>query len=85
MKALKDPRISIGLTITLLVVLLAIVGPWVAAYGEYEIVGKPYSLEGVPSEPTTWGRTCFPGCSTVAGPSSSSLSWPPCSEWSSAW
>lgn len=48
MKALKDPRISIGLTITLLVVLLAIVGPWVAAYGEYEIVGKPYSLEGGP-------------------------------------
>ena len=46
MKALSDPRIVIGLTITALVVLLAIIGPWLAPYGEFEIVGKPYSLEG---------------------------------------
>lgn len=46
MKWLRDPRISIGLVVTLLVVVLAIVGPWVAPYGEYEIVGKPYSMEG---------------------------------------
>ncbi len=46
MSALKDPRIAIGLTGTLLVVLLAIIGPWIAPFGEYEIVGKPYSLEG---------------------------------------
>ncbi|MGO1384614.1 MAG: ABC transporter permease [Arachnia sp.] len=46
MRMLKDPRISIGLVLTLLIVLLAIVGPWLAPFGEYEIVGKPYSLEG---------------------------------------
>lgn len=46
MRMLKDPRISIGLVITLLIVILAIVGPWIAPFGEYEIVGKPYSLEG---------------------------------------
>lgn len=46
MKALKDPRISGGLAVVLLVVLLAIIGPWIAPYGEYQIVGKPYSTEG---------------------------------------
>ena len=46
MKALRDPRIAIGLTITLLVVALAIIGPWVAPYGEYELVGRPYTSDG---------------------------------------
>lgn len=46
MNALKDPRIAIGLMGTTLVILLAVIGPWVAPFGEYEIVGKPYSLEG---------------------------------------
>ncbi len=46
MKALRDPRISVGLTITLLVALVAVIGPWIAPYGEYQIVGKPYTLEG---------------------------------------
>ena len=32
--------------ITVLVVLLAIVGPWLAPYGENEIVGKPYTYAG---------------------------------------
>lgn len=46
MRALRDPRITIGLTITLLVVALAVIGPWVAPYGEYELVGRPYTNEG---------------------------------------
>lgn len=46
MNALRDPRISIGLGLTLLVVLVAVAGPWVAPYGEYEIVGEPYSMAG---------------------------------------
>lgn len=46
MRALRDPRIAIGLTITLLVVAVAIIGPWVAPYGEYQLVGRPYSFDG---------------------------------------
>ena len=40
-------RLMVGLTITALVVLFAIVGPWVAPYGENEIVGKPFTHSGV--------------------------------------
>ncbi len=46
MRLLKDPRVSIGLAVTLLIVILAVIGPWIAPYGEFDIVGKPYSLEG---------------------------------------
>ena len=41
-----DRRTLIGTIITALVVLLAVFGPWLAPYGEYEIVGKPFTLEG---------------------------------------
>lgn len=46
MKWLRDPRILLGGIITLAVVLLAVIGPWLSPYGEYEIVGKPYTTEG---------------------------------------
>ena len=46
MKALRDPRIAIGLGITLLVVALAVIGPWIAPYGEFELVGRPYTNDG---------------------------------------
>ncbi|WP_168583082.1 ABC transporter permease [Gephyromycinifex aptenodytis] len=43
---LKDPKIAIGATLTLLIVGLALLGPIIAPYGEYQIVGKPFSHEG---------------------------------------
>ena len=39
-------RLMVGVIITLLVVLFAIIGPWVAPYGENEIVGKPFTHSG---------------------------------------
>ncbi len=39
-------RLMVGVVITLLVVLFAIIGPWVAPYGENEIVGKPFTHSG---------------------------------------
>ena len=39
-------RLVAGAIITTLVVLLAIVGPWIAPYGEHEIVGKPFTHSG---------------------------------------
>lgn len=44
--ALTDPRIVIGAVLTLFVVGLAVLGPYVAPYGEYDIVGKPFTHEG---------------------------------------
>ncbi len=46
MNWLRDPRILVGGIITLAVVLLAVIGPWLSPYGEYEIIGKPYTTEG---------------------------------------
>ncbi len=43
---LSDRRTLAGTIITLLVVALAVFGPWLAPYGEFDIVGKPFSLEG---------------------------------------
>lgn len=42
----SDPKILIGTLITLLVVALAVIGPLLAPYGEFEIVGKPFTREG---------------------------------------
>ena len=42
----RQHRLFTGLVLTVLVVLLAIVGPWLAPYGENEIVGKPYTYAG---------------------------------------
>ena len=42
----KQHRLVTGLALTVFVVLLAIVGPWLAPYGENEIVGKPYTYAG---------------------------------------
>jgi peptide/nickel transport system permease protein len=39
-------RLVTGLVITVLICLLAIVGPWLAPYGENDIVGKPFTHEG---------------------------------------
>jgi len=46
-KVRSERRLMVGLTITTLVVLFAIVGPWVAPYGENEIVGKPFTHSGL--------------------------------------
>ena len=43
----SERRLMVGLTITTLVVLFAIIGPWVAPYGENEIVGKPFTHSGL--------------------------------------
>lgn len=45
---LRDPRILTGSIIALVVVVLAILGPLFAPYGENEIVGKPFTMEGGP-------------------------------------
>ncbi|MGI5130515.1 ABC transporter permease [Pseudonocardia sp. CA-107938] len=45
-RILSQRRLVTGLVITGVVVVLAIVGPWLAPYGETEIVGKPFSHEG---------------------------------------
>jgi peptide/nickel transport system permease protein len=42
----RQRRLVIGLAITLLITLLAIIGPWLAPYGENDIVGKPFTHEG---------------------------------------
>lgn len=39
-------RLMVGLVITVIVVLLAVVGPWLAPHGENDIVGKPFTEEG---------------------------------------
>ena len=41
-----QPRLLTGLVITVVIALLAIVGPWLAPYGENDIVGKPFTHEG---------------------------------------
>jgi len=42
----RQRRLTVGFLISLAVVVLAIVGPWFAPFGENEIVGKPFSTEG---------------------------------------
>ena len=42
----QQKRLVTGLVITLVIVLLAIIGPWLAPYGENDIVGKPFTMEG---------------------------------------
>ena len=42
----QQRRLVTGLVITVVVALLAIVGPWLAPYGENEIVGRPFTMEG---------------------------------------
>lgn len=45
-RMLRDPRILIGALLTLAVVLLALFGPWIAPYGEQQIVGRPFTHDG---------------------------------------
>jgi peptide/nickel transport system permease protein len=42
----QQRRLVTGLVITVVIALVAIVGPWLAPYGENEIVGKPFTMEG---------------------------------------
>jgi peptide/nickel transport system permease protein len=46
-KALKQKRFVAGGIITILVALFAILGPFFAPYGENEVVGPPYSSQGL--------------------------------------
>jgi peptide/nickel transport system permease protein len=39
-------RLVTGLVITVVIALLAVIGPWLAPYGENDIVGKPFTTEG---------------------------------------
>ncbi|WP_409484127.1 ABC transporter permease [Arsenicicoccus dermatophilus] len=43
---LRDPRTVVGLLLTLLVVVLGVIGPWVAPHGEHDIVGRPFATGG---------------------------------------
>lgn len=45
---MKDPRLVVGGILTLLVVALAIFGPWLAPFAEDAIVGRPYTTDGGP-------------------------------------
>jgi peptide/nickel transport system permease protein len=42
----RQRRLVTGLVITLVVAVIAVVGPWLAPYGENDIVGKPFTMEG---------------------------------------
>jgi peptide/nickel transport system permease protein len=42
----QQRRLVTGLVITIVIAVLAIIGPWLAPYGENEIVGKPFTMEG---------------------------------------
>lgn len=42
----QQRRLVVGLVITGVITLLAIIGPWLAPYGENDIVGKPFTHEG---------------------------------------
>jgi peptide/nickel transport system permease protein len=42
----RQRRLVTGLVITVVIAVLAIIGPWLAPYGENEIVGKPFTMEG---------------------------------------
>ena len=46
-RALRQKRLSVGLVITLVVVLFAIFGPVLAPHGENEVVGTPFSTDGL--------------------------------------
>jgi peptide/nickel transport system permease protein len=39
-------RLLVGIIITAIVVVVAIIGPWIAPHGEHDIVGKPFTHEG---------------------------------------
>lgn len=45
-RALGHTRFVTGLVITLLITAMAVVGPWVAPFGENDIVGKPFTTAG---------------------------------------
>jgi len=69
-RLLGDPRILIGTVLTLAVVLLALLGPWIAPYGEQEIVGRPFSLDGAflgtdYLGQDVWSRVLFGGRSVL--------------------
>jgi peptide/nickel transport system permease protein len=42
----RQRRLVTGLVITVVIAVLAIIGPWLAPYSENEIVGKPFTMEG---------------------------------------
>jgi peptide/nickel transport system permease protein len=42
----QQRRLVTGVVITAVVAIVAIIGPWLAPYGENDIVGKPFTMEG---------------------------------------
>jgi peptide/nickel transport system permease protein len=45
-RATRSRRLVVGLVITGVIVLLAIIGPWIAPHGQNDIVGKPFTHAG---------------------------------------
>lgn len=43
----KQPRLMVGAVITLLIVLMALLGPLIAPHGQNEVVGPPFSHQGL--------------------------------------
>jgi peptide/nickel transport system permease protein len=46
-RAFRQKRFAVGFTVTMLVVLFAVFGPFLAPYGEGETAGPPFSKDGV--------------------------------------
>ncbi len=46
-RAMRSRRLVIGGTLTLLITVFVVVGPWLAPYGQNEVVGAPFSGQGV--------------------------------------
>ncbi len=46
-RALRQKRLAVGLTLTVVVVLFAVLGPLLSPHGENEVVGTPFSTQGV--------------------------------------
>jgi peptide/nickel transport system permease protein len=42
----RQRRLVTGLVITVVIAVLAVIGPWLAPYSENEIVGRPFTMEG---------------------------------------
>jgi peptide/nickel transport system permease protein len=46
-RALHQKRLAFGLTVTVLVVLFAVIGPFLAPHGQNEVVGTPFGGDGL--------------------------------------
>ncbi|WP_051218269.1 ABC transporter permease [Nocardioides insulae] len=65
----RSPRLVVGLVLTAVVVLVAVIGPWLAPYGENQITGDPYSDTGFLGTDylgqDVWSRVLYGGRSVL--------------------